>query len=68
VCDIEGLRLEWRMHSKVAQQSQRALLELHKQLTAEQRLEAFLRHSRLMAALRKAGEEQRLSTRARGQV
>jgi len=42
------------MESKVARDSRSALIAAIRQLTAEERLQAFLRHCRLMMALHRA--------------
>jgi len=43
------------MESKVARDSRSALIAAIRQLTAEERLQAFMRHCRLMMALHRAG-------------
>lgn len=47
------------MRSKLAEQSRKSLQEAIARLTPTQRLEAFLRHSVLMAELKAAGEKLR---------
>jgi hypothetical protein len=60
------------MESKLAQEVERALIESVRQWTAEQRLNAFLAHCRLMAELYRADEKkapipcQRIFVRAKG--
>jgi len=44
------------MESKVARESRQALIAATRRLTPEERLQAFLRHCRLMMALRRAGQ------------
>lgn len=44
------------MDSKVARDSRAALIGAILRLTPEERLQAFLRHCRLMMALRRAGQ------------
>jgi hypothetical protein len=44
------------MESKVARDSRRALIAAIQRLTPEERLQAFLRHCQLMAALHRAGQ------------
>ena len=44
------------MQSKLAQQARRALVAATQRLTPEQRLEAFLAHSRLLTELYLAGK------------
>jgi hypothetical protein len=44
------------MDSKVARDSRRALIAATLRLTPEERLQAFLRHCRLMMALHRAGQ------------
>ena len=52
------------MDSKVATASKRALLTQVQRLTPEQRLEAFLVHSRLMTELYRAGLRHRTEAAA----
>ena len=47
------------MESKVAKDAQRSLLEAMQRLTAEERLNAFLTHCRLMMDLQRAGQQMR---------
>lgn len=47
------------MRSKLARESERALLEAMRRLTPEERLNAFLAHNRLVTTLYLAGEQQR---------
>jgi hypothetical protein len=47
------------MESKLANHSKQALLEASRRLTAEQRLESFLVHCRLMMELYTAGQRAR---------
>jgi len=47
------------MESKVARQLEQDLIAAERRLSAEQRLEAFLAHSRLMAELHAAARELR---------
>jgi len=47
------------VQSKLAQQARRALVAATQRLTPEQRLEAFLAHSRLLTELYLAGEKLR---------
>lgn len=49
----------FRMESRVAKQAEHDLIEAMKRMTPEQRLEAFIRHCRLMAELHLAGERHR---------
>lgn len=44
------------MESKLANRSKQALLEANRRLTAEQRLESFVVHCRLMMELYTAGQ------------
>jgi hypothetical protein len=44
------------MDSKVARDSRQALIAATQRLTPQERLQAFLRHCRLMTALRHAGQ------------
>jgi hypothetical protein len=53
------------MESKLARQVEQALIDDVKGMTHEQRLEAFITHSRLMMELYLAGEEHRESLRGR---
>ena len=46
------------MRSKLAENARRELVEANQKLTPEQRLEAFLVHSRLIAELREAARRQ----------
>lgn len=55
---VFGVQLN-RMKSKVAQQAREDLLGTMRSLTPEQRLEAFLRHSRLVTKLYRAGRQLR---------
>jgi len=47
------------MRSKLAQETTRALVAQTQRLTPEQRLEAFLAHSRLLTELYLAGQKSR---------
>jgi hypothetical protein len=47
------------MRSKLAEYLKQSLLESNQRLTPEQRLEAFLVHSRLVMELHRAGREAR---------
>jgi hypothetical protein len=47
------------MESKLASQAKQALIAATQRLTPEQRLNAFLEHSRLMMALHQAGKRLR---------
>ena len=47
------------MRSKVAEASRRALLEMARRMTPDQRLEAFAAHSRLLAEIHEAGKKLR---------
>jgi hypothetical protein len=49
------------MESKLATQARRALLAANQRLTPEERLSAFLAHSRLMLELHRAGQRLRAS-------
>jgi hypothetical protein len=49
------------MESRVAQYSERSLLEAMRRLTPEERLNAFLEHCQLVMELYNAGREQRKS-------
>jgi len=51
------------MHSKFTQQARRALVAETQRLTPEQRVEAFLAHSRLLTELYLIGEKLRNSRR-----
>ncbi|HEX7061055.1 MAG TPA: hypothetical protein VF200_03745 [Woeseiaceae bacterium] len=46
------------MKSRIAEQSERAMLDSVRRLTPEQRLNAFLEHCRLIASLERAGRRQ----------
>jgi hypothetical protein len=52
------------MHSPLARQSEQALIDAAKCLSPEQRLNAFLTHSRLMLELFREGEKIRERMRA----
>jgi len=52
------------MRSKLAEASRRALVESSRRLTREQRLDAFVAHCELMAALREAGRVARQASPA----
>lgn len=54
------------MQSKLAADARRALLAASQRLTPEERLNAFLAHSRLMLELRRAGERLRVPAREPG--
>jgi hypothetical protein len=45
------------MESKIAEESQQALLLAASKLTFEQRLDAFLAHNRLVAKLKESGQQ-----------
>jgi hypothetical protein len=53
------VRYDQPMRSKLAEQSELDLIRLNQRLTPTQRLEAFLAQCRLMATLRKAGDDVR---------
>jgi hypothetical protein len=55
-----------RMQSKLATDARRALLAASQRLTPEERLNAFLAHSRLMLELCRAGERLRAPAREPG--
>ena len=44
------------MYSRIATEARDTLLAAHQRLTAEERLNAFLAHSRLMVELKRAGQ------------
>jgi hypothetical protein len=54
---------DWLMDSKLARQAKDALLAANQRLSPEQRLNAFLAHSRLMVALFAAGKRLRADSR-----
>jgi hypothetical protein len=47
------------MESKVAKEAERALVEATQRLSPEERVRAFLAHSRLVTKLHRAGEKLR---------
>jgi hypothetical protein len=51
------------MESKLARDARQALIAATQRLTPEERLQAFLRHSRLMMALYRAGQQIRSDER-----
>jgi hypothetical protein len=51
------------MESKLAREAKEALIAATQRLSAEERLNAFLAHSRLMVALFQAGEQIRSESR-----
>jgi hypothetical protein len=51
------------MESKLAQEAKEALIAATQRLSAEERLNAFLAHSRLTVALFQAGEQLRSESR-----
>ena len=55
------------MRSKLAEQARRELLEADRKLTAEERLEAYVEQSRLLAELYDAGKELRDAEKPKGQ-
>jgi hypothetical protein len=54
------------VESKLAQQLRQELIEATQALTPEQRLEAFLEHSQLMAELYEAGRRLRAEAESNG--
>jgi hypothetical protein len=54
------------MESKLAREAKEALIAATQRLTPEERLDAFLAHSRLMVALFKAGQQIRSASRQTG--
>jgi len=56
------------MESRVARESERALIEATQKLSPEERIEAYLRHSRLVAQLQAAVRQQPLSRQQADQV
>ena len=59
-------KLESRMDSKLARQQKEAVFRAVRQLTPEQRLNAFLTHCRLVTGLYQAGTVRRGATRRQG--
>lgn len=54
------------MKSQLAEQARRELLEAEQKLTREERLEAYVEHSRLMVELHDAGKKLRDAERPKG--
>ena len=54
------------MESKLAREAKEALIAATQRLSPEERLNAFLAHSRLMVALFKAGQQIRSESRQTG--
>jgi len=55
-----------RMESKLAREARQALIAATQRLSPEERLNAFLAHSRLMVALHQAGQQIRSASRQTG--
>jgi hypothetical protein len=55
------------MDSKLAKASRDAMIELCKRMTPEERLKAFVEHSRQLALLHQAGKEARIE-QARNEI
>lgn len=62
----EVRKLESVMNSKLALQQKEAVFRAVRQLTPEQRLNAFLTHCRLVTCLYRAGAVQRTTNRRQG--
>jgi len=56
------------MESKLAQYAEQQLIEAAKRMTPEQRLRAYLEHSRRMSSLQRAGKAMRIADAARADV
>ncbi len=54
------------MKSKLAEESRKALIADVKRLTPEERLRAFVRHSKLMIELHSAGKQARAKSQGKG--
>jgi len=54
------------MESKLAREARQALIAATQRLSPEERLNAFLAHSRLMVALYQAGQQIRSASRQTG--
>jgi hypothetical protein len=56
------------MESKLAEYAEQQLIEAAKRMTSEQRLRAYLEHSKRMSSLQRAGKAMRIADAARSEA